>query len=185
MYDIYEKLRDKAILDSEMIQDIECRKGNDPNFDIYLGDVLSYAVYRDRRELVRYLLLSVPDINVNHRNYYDESTALYYCDKVSNLKLLLSHRHLDVNIQNNMGETGLHRICYWGHKACVRELLVDARINTYIRNYHGEMTRDIALERGYPSIAKIVGNSGYTTLLRIPTASLLHDIVRMIIEEYV
>jgi len=159
-----------------------------PGFDINSRDASNWsllmdAVHRDRRELVRYLLLSAPDIDVNHKCSFG-NTAFYLCGDISIFKLLLNSRDLDVNIQNDWGKTGLHRLCSLGRKALVKEYLLDARVNTYIRNKWRETARDTALERGYPEIAKIINNSRHTILLRIPNKTLLYDIVRMIIEEY-
>jgi len=183
---ILNKIRWSDINDSEIIQEMESAK-KIPGFDINLGcdnqnwSSLMYAVNYNRKELVRYLL-SDPGINVNHRSIYN-STVMHICDQVSILKLLLSRKDLDVNIQNDLGRSELHRACQMG-QALVKEYLLDARINTSIRNKYGDTTRDYALKYRYPDIAKIIGNSRYTTLLRIPNASLLYDIVRMIIEEY-
>ena len=188
---IYDKIRQTGIDDSKIIQDIEHAKET-PGFDINLGhnkdnlSLLMTAVYHGRKELVRYLL-SFPGINVNHSTYY-ESIALYYCNEVSILKLLLSRKELDVNIQSTcLGYewTGLLEFCYHGREACVRELLLDARVDAFIRDIDGVMAQDVALNVGCPGIAKIINNSRYTSLLRIPNKMLLYDIVRMIIEEYV
>ena len=185
---LHKKINNEAILDSEIIQEMESLKRNDPKFDINLGDdyrnwsLLMYAVDNCREDFVRYLL-SYPNINVNHRSNYDY-TALHVCGQVSILKLFLDRRELDVNIQNDLGQTGLHRLCSLGRKALVKELLLDARVNTSIRDGWGETARDIALRNKDYNIAKIIGNSRHTTLLRIPNYLLLHDIVRMIIEEY-
>jgi len=181
------KIWDKSIIDSEIIQEIEI-----PSFDINLEcnednwSLLMAAVYMDRKELVRYLLLSFPGINVNQRNNFNY-TALHFCNKVSILKLLLSCKDIDVNIQNYEGETGLHLVCYYYRecKVYIREYLLDARVNVLIRDNSGQMAQDIALRRRYPMIAKIINNSRYTSLLQILNRALLHDIVRMIIEEYV
>ena len=184
---IYDKIRDIKIPDSEIIQDIEHAKCKDLGFDINLGNknnwsLLMNAVDNRREELVRYLL-SIPGINVNHRSF-GGNTVLYSCETVSILKLLLNRRELDVNIQNIWGYTGLHRSCFWGRKACVKEYLLDARGDAFIRDRDGDTARDNALRRGYVDIAKIISNSRYTSLLRIPNASLCRDITRMIIEEY-
>ena len=168
---ISEKIWNKEILDSEIIQDVESAK-KIPGFDINLGNkednwsLLMYAVYYCRKELVEYLLLSFPCININHRSVYD-STALHSCDNVYILRLLLV-KDIDVNIQNDWEETGLHKRCYWGHKACVKELLLDARADVLIRDDDGKTARDIALVNRYSEIAKIINNSGYISLLRIP-----------------
>jgi len=187
MDNIYDNIWSGSILDSKIIQKMECAK-KDSKFDInFIKDgsdwtLLRCANFWNREELVRYLL-SNPNINVNHRSNYN-STVLHFCEQVSILKLLLDRRDLDVNIQNNHGSTGLHRVCWWGCKALVKEYLLDARGDALIRDDDENTGWDIALREGCPDIAKIIGNSGYTPLLRIPNASLLHDIVRMIIEEY-
>jgi len=174
--EIRNKIMDKAILDSEIIQEMESAK-KIPGFDINLGcdgvncSLLIYATYYCREDLVRYLLTD-PNININHRSNYN-STILHYCKDISILKIFLSHRDLDVNIQNIWGYTGLHWVCYWERETCIREYLLDARINTSIHD-----------KFGYPGIAKIIGILGYTTLLRIPNKALCKDIVRLIIEEY-
>ena len=182
------KICDNEILDSEIIQDTESAKRNDPGFDIYLDDrgncsSLMYAVDHGREELVRYFL-SDPNINVNHRNNKG-NTALHFCKQVSILKLLLDRRELDVNIQNKWEETGLHLVCYRCKAACVREYLLDARVSTSIRDGWGRTAQNIALKHQCPDIAKIINNSRHTTLIRIPNNLLLYDIVRMIIEGYV
>jgi len=173
-------------IDSKIIQDIEHAKET-PGFDINLGykdnwSLLITAVYYCRKELVRYIL-SFPNIDVNHRSYYG-NTALHCCDNVSILKLLLDHKDLDVNIQNEGGETGLHHACYMGRKTCVKEYLLDARADILIRDENGVMVRDYALIYGYLGIANILKRVQHTSLLRIPNRALLHDIVRMIIDEY-
>jgi len=189
MDNIRNKIWDKAILDSEIIQETESVKRNYPRFDINFiqdGDdwrLLMGAVYWKRKELVEYIL-RVPGINVNHRSI-NGNTALHYCDNVSILKLLLSRRDLDVNIQNDWGETRLHNLCRAGYKVCVRELLLDARVNTSIRDKWKETALDVAMWcKHCHDIAKNINNSRYTTLLRIQNNLLLHDIVRMIIVEY-
>jgi len=184
---ISKKIWNNAILDSEIIREMESVKEKDPGVDINLGcnednwSSLMIAVLFDRKDLVEYLFLTYPNINVNHRNYYG-NTALHFCRHISILKLLLSRRDLDVNIQNDdLGYTGLH---YNWNIELIRELLLDARINTSICDNKGETARDIAMMYKCYNIAKIMSNSEYTTLLRIPNSALIHDIVRMLIEEY-
>ena len=182
------KLYDHKIIDSKIIQNIEHAKRNDPEFNInYVNScsqtLLMNAVNSGREELVEYLLTD-PLTNINHRST-NGNTVLHVCIQVSILKLLLDRKDLDVNIQNNWRETGLHDFCFYGHETCVRELLLDARINMSIRNKFGDTARNTALISKWHGIAKIINNSGYTILLRIPNRALLHDIVRMIIGEYV
>ena len=184
MDNIREKIWNEAIPDSEIIQEIDI-SGFDINLrcDDYNCPLLMGAVYHGRKDLVRYLL-SDPNVNVNnHISNRFNNTALHVCKDVSVLKLLLDRKELDVNAQNKWGWTGLHFMYYWKREACLRELLLDARINVLIRDNCGKTVLEFALNRG--RIAKIINNSRYTSLLRIPNRALLHDVVRMIIEKYV
>jgi len=132
---IFDKIEDN-INDSEIIQDIEREKCNDPKFDINSGcdgnnwTLLMDTVEHGREELVRYLL-SVPSIDVNTTSIY-YYTALHFCRQLSILKLLLNRKDLDVNIQNYYGQTGLHILCTFRYKTLVRELLLDARIDVLL-----------------------------------------------------
>jgi len=185
---IYNKIRDKSIPDSEIIWDIEYAKCNDPEFDINwcIGNwtLLIHTIVKNRKELVKYLLM-FPGINVN--KYRDGYTTLYYAccyDSIYSLKLLLSHRDIDVNIQTKYGWTGLHCACRHYHIEIVKELLLDARINTLFRDRWERSARDLAIKEGCLEIANMLKIVQYTPLLRIPNEILIHDIIRMIIEEY-
>ena len=154
---IRNKIEDDAIIDSEIIQDIESVKNNGFRFNINCRDSLGYTLLADaivwrRKELVEYLL-SDPRINVN--------------------------------TQDMSGWTGLHDACSNNNIEIVRKLLLDARVDTSIRNEYGDTVRDIAIWEGYLGIANMLKRIGHTSLLRIPNASLCKDITRMIIEEYV
>ena len=177
-----DKIQDEEILDSEIIQTIESAKKKYFSFYINWTDhdtyfkwtFLIFAVIHNREELVRYLLAD-PRISVNY-GFGGNNTAIHLlCDNynassISILKLLIGHKDIDVNIQNWKGRTGLHRLCIFGHKEGVRELLIDARVDLTIRSNEGKTALDIAVIWGH--------------LLRIPNEMLVHDIVRMIIEEY-
>ena len=195
---IYNKIKDKAILDSEIIRDIEDAKRKDPDFDInwcnennyrgnpflmrYLGcTLLVSAVHCNREELIEYILAD-PDIDVNHKSC-DGYTALHYASD-SILKLFLDRRDIDVNIQTIIGWTRLHILCIYGYKTSVRELLLDARVNPSISDRWERTARDNAILYGHFGIANMLKRTGLTFLLRISNRALLHDITRMIIEEY-
>jgi len=181
------KLRDKTVPDSEIIQYIEHAKQRDPEYDInWRSDcrwsLLMYAAKYDRKELVRYLLANPNSIKQNSLFHF----ACSHIDVLPFLKLLLSHRNLDVNIQNCNGWTGLHLACYWGSEECIKELLLDARVDTLIRtNIREDTAQDIAIREDRHNIVKMLKGAGYTSLLRIPNKALCRDIVRMIIEEYI
>jgi len=187
MNKIHDKIRKCTVSDSEIIQEMESAKREDPKFDINWTDkyggwsLLLCAAICYREELVRYFL-TYSDINVN---YKDDGgyTSLHFAHGPI-LKLLLDHRDIDVNIQNDGGWTGLHRVCYWGRKACVREYLIDARVDILIRSKWEKIARDYAIKQGYIGIANMLKKVLCTSLLRIPNDALCRDVVRMIIEEY-
>ena len=187
---IHDKIYD-VVLDSEIIREMESTK-KIPGFNInwiYYHDhnrtLLMTAVFQNCIKLVKYILAAHPDININHQDNNGE-TVLYRTRSVYVLKLLLKHKDIDVNIQNNkLGCTILHILCYSNNIDLIRELLIDARADVMIRDNQGKTARDIAINYEYDEILYILKRIGCTTLLRIPNASLCKDIVRMIIEEYV
>jgi len=98
MNNIHNKIWDIAILDSEIIQETESVKSNDPKFDINLecGDVdnwslLMFAIRRDRRELVRYLL-TYPNIDlimvIQHCIFVNGFLFLDYFSAIGTLMLI-------------------------------------------------------------------------------------------------
>jgi len=193
MKKINNKIWDYAILDSDIIQEMESAKNKDSEFDINWVNIdhgctsfLMFAIIRNRIELVEYFLED-PNIDVNLRNSICGNTALHISCYTNNIpiKLLLDHRDINVNIQNHSGWTALFPACLNNQIKNVRELLLDARVNTLICDDQGKTARDIALEWKCPGIANMIERTGYTFLLRIPNASLCRDIARMIIEEYV
>ena len=201
MKETYWKILNNTILDSEIIQDIKSAKNNyfrfgfGFRFDInwvydhsYSTDnkwtFLIHAVNNRREELVEYIL-SFSDINVNYKDGFGR-TALYFCDQVPILKLLLSRRNLDVNTQSNGGRTVLYNLCYYENDMCVKELLLDARVDIMIHNNRyrfGCRAAGIRRKKAH-RIANMLMKIIYTPLLRIPNWVLCRDIIRMIIEEY-
>jgi len=176
-------VRVNEVLDSEIIHDIESVK-NKPEFDInyeHLHDypLLMVAVLFERKELVRYLL-TCPNINVNSWSHSKNAALILACrrNNVPIIKLLLNHRDINVNIQDKEGCTGLHS----AQKETIKELLFDARIDIMIRNKLGYTAQKDCLSYSY---CKIIRNSRYTLLLRIPNDLLCKDIVRMVVEEYI
>ena len=121
---IREKIYDDAIIDSEIIQDIESVK---KHFGFYLDinygkypegySLLMGAVLWNRKELVRYLL-TYPNININKMNDKAFTSLIFACCKgnVPILELFLCREELDINIQDNAGWTGLHWACYYGYE---------------------------------------------------------------------
>jgi len=185
---IRDKILNKEVPDSEIIQTIEYY----PNFDINWCDkdwtLLIWAIIRNREKIVEYLLTN-PNIKVNQKSLTNvDNVALHSVCGSGNipiLKLLLGHKDIDVNIRDNHGWTVLHFAC--GNSNCfefVKELLLDARVGILINNDWGNTAWNIAINWGHFRIANIIKKTGYTSLLRISNGSLLHDIVRMIIEEY-
>ena len=187
MNKIWNELWKSEIPESEIIKDIEkipafnvnCTDENnlhDSNWTLLMG-----AAFHDRKELVRYLL-TYPEININQKND-DDKTALYYAYDVSILKLFLTHRDIDVNIQSK-GWTVLHHMCYDGIIEIVQEFLLDVRVDVSIFNKFYNTALYIAIKEGRHGIANMLKKIRYTSLLRIPNRLLCRDIVRTIIEEY-
>jgi len=185
MNKIYDKIRKCIIPDSEIIQDIEHAKRNDPYFDInnVIYGSWSSLIIQKREELIEYLLAD-PNINVNYEDW-NGYTALHCAYNIPNLKLLLGHKNIEVNIQNKYGWTVLHRECYNNHIEIIKILLLDSRINIIIRNNERKTAQDYAILKGHLGIANMLKRTGRTSLLRIPNKMLCWDITRMIIEEYV
>ena len=189
MRKILYKIENEKIRNSVIVQDIKSVKTN-AGFDINWTNsqgvtLLIEACHMHRKELILHIL-TYPKINVNHQNKSGDTAlhAICYNSKknIPILKLLLNRKDLDVNIQDNSGYTGLHFVIYDVEMA--KELLLDARINTSLRDKRERTAEDYARWTGHSGIAKILRNSRHTTLLRIPNELLVHDIVRMIIEEY-
>ena len=112
---IRDKIHDHKILDSEIIQDLKYERNNNLEFNInwidrspnWLGfSLLMHAVRSDREELVGYLL-SIPGININYTTRTANTTALHLTKSVPVLKLLLSRRDININIENIRGYTAL------------------------------------------------------------------------------
>ena len=192
---IWDKIMDKEVLDSEIIQEIESVKHNDSGFDINGLDeerdgwtLLKYAVRSNREKLVEYLLMD-PNINVNHKSPLSEFTAMHllciYTDNVHILKLFLGHRDININNEIFLSQTELHCACCNNRIKIVKELLLDARINIMLGSLWGVKARYIAKDEGHVRIVNILKRIEYTFLIRIPNGVLCRDIVRMIIEEYV
>jgi len=180
---IKDKIWNSKILDSEIIQEIESAKYKDPGFDINLADnnnhtLLLCACVCNREKLVEYLLAD-PNIIVQRPRF-----ILCCTFKLDILKLLLGHRNINVNIQNEDGCTGLHHACERIDYGIVRELLLDARIDIMIRDRWGITALDNAISWKRREAMIMLRRVLHTTLLRIPNKALCRDIVRMMIEEY-
>ena len=190
------KLEQTNISDLEIIQDIEYAKREDPKFDINSGDedewlLLGCVVHQNRIELARYLLKNT-DIDVNVQTGYMMCSALSAVESVPMLKLLLEHKDIKVNIRDTDGFTVLHGIARCNEIDLARTLLLDARINVLIGNHinwHYPYCKfkawDFAVQNKNYGLAKMINNSRYTTLLRIPNVFLFNDIIRTIICKYI
>ena len=118
-----------------------------------------------------------PNIDVNYR--CNGWSAIFHCSTVSILKLLLSHKNIDVNVQDKTGCTVLHILCYDTcraysnktilHYLCcytchvyakkikiIKELLLDGRINLSIEDIYGKTALEYAIHFKNDYIAKII-----------------------------
>jgi len=152
MYRICDKIGRTKFYDSEIIRDIESAKIN-PNFDINDGywSILMQAILWNREELVKYIL-TYSNIDVNTH----AGGIMWGNIHIHILKLLLAHKDFDVNIQDRNGQTGLHYACARNNIENVKELLLDARVNTLIRDNWGNTALDIAIRGGHHEIAKML-----------------------------
>jgi len=179
---------DKKILfssnsDLEIINTIKKYEFNiNEESDFGSWTILISACESGRKELVKFLL-TYKDININHKNRYGD-TALQVCWNKECLQELLRHKNIDVRTQNKYNRTALFSSRTISHVESVIELLLDARIDPFICDNWNNTAQDIALYWGRYRSAKIIGNIQYTSLLRIPNGSLIYDIVRTIIREY-
>ena len=190
LYDeIYTKVMYNNVSDNFIIKKIK-NMGSD--FDVnriyrtidIKWPLLTIACFVGREELVRYLSTH-PKININLIDYYHDTALHIACEynRINSLDLLLKNSSINVNIQGHGEHTALHYASK-GHRNVCKALLLDSRIDVMLMNCDGETAQDRALRMGHYSIEKMINNSMYTALIRIPNKTLLHDIIRMIIEEY-
>ena len=178
MKHILHKILNERIPDSEIIQNIK-RKDSEYTY-------LLHAINKKREKLIEYLLTD-PDININ-RIYSDitpHASAFHWAcmSNIRILKLFLGRKELDMNT-TSLESTGLHWACGANKIRIVKELLLDARINISVRNIWEQTALDIAIRQEHHRIANMLKKVQYTSLIRIKNNLLCHDIIRMIICEY-
>ena len=112
-------------------------------FDINMVDGINHSLahYAVENDSVNILpsLASVPNINLDMKNDYGNTPLLLavLSHKTSIVRVLLQYRNLiDINSQNNDGNTALHVACE-KRQADIVDLLLEAGCNLSIRNNHG------------------------------------------------
>ena len=182
----------KKIKDTDQIN-INWKTGNHTFVDDKNRDKWTFlmaACYKDRVELVRYLL-SHPELVINLLSDYFWDTALHIAciyNRFDCVNLLLKNPFINVNNRASVDHslTALHYACIYGHILCAKLLLLDSRVDVGIISDYAKSTPErCAIQRGHYAIGKMICNSICTCLLRIPNASLCKDIIRTIIIEYI
>ena len=71
----------------------------------------------------------------------------------------IKNTNLDLNIQNNYGNTAFHHACYYDHLAIVEFCIKDARLNLNIQNNDGWTAFHYACDNGNTSLISLFLNS--------------------------
>lgn len=135
-------------------------KVNTPNINGHTA--LIEACYSGHENIVK-LLLEVPELDINHQSI-KKHTALLAATKreyVDIVKLLLNSKYgVNVNTQNQFGDTPLMEAAYSGNLELTNLLLEVPGVDTNIQNNSGYTALMWAAEKGHHHIVDI--------LLRIP-----------------
>jgi ankyrin repeat protein len=124
-----------------------------PKVDVNCVDVDNFSLlfklcHEVRFDLVE-LLIKKPNLKINYGgNDPDEWTPLmvtcstygYSKINIENVKLLLSHPDIDVNIQDTDGRTALLIACKGGYLEIVKLLIDKSKINFDITNYKDDIS---------------------------------------------
>lgn len=121
---------------------------------------LMIASSAGRVEVVRYLL-SLPQVDVNHRNV-NRQTALHYATSKNHREIahLLLEAGADVNASDKYGATPLHRAASQGHDKIVHMLLAHPKIHIDVRNSEGNTPLFVACEEGREDSAIALARKG-------------------------
>ncbi|ETN72542.1 ankyrin repeat protein [Necator americanus] len=121
---------------------------------------LMIAASAGRVEVVRYLL-SLPQVDVNHRNN-NLQTALHYAASRNHAEIthLLLEAGSDVNAADKFGATPLHRAASQGHDKIVHMLLGRPKIHIDARNSEGNTPLFLACEEDREDAAIALARKG-------------------------
>jgi ankyrin repeat protein len=134
-----------------------------PQIDVNCVDVDNFSLlfklcHETRFDYVK-LLLKNPTLKINYGgNDSDEWTPLmitcfqygYHKNmSIDNIKMLLSHPDIDVNIQDGDGRTALSIACNGGHVNIVKLLINKSKINFDITNFKNDIEIYHLLKKKY------------------------------------
>ncbi|KJH47990.1 ankyrin repeat protein [Dictyocaulus viviparus] len=127
---------------------------------------LMIATSAGRVETVRYLL-SLPEVNVNHRNE-NHQTALHYASSKNRKEIthLLLEAGAEVNAADRYGATPLHRAASQGHDGIVNMLLSQPKIHIDAKDSEGNTPLFLACEEGREDTAIALARKGADPLLK-------------------
>lgn len=127
---------------------------------------LMIATSAGRLEIVRHLL-SLPDVNVNHRNQNRQTPLHYACSKNHGvITQVLLEAGADVNASDKYGATPLHRAASQGHNRIVHMLLAEPKINIDAMDSEGNTPLFLACEEGRDDVAIALARKGADPLLK-------------------
>lgn len=136
---LLEAIRDNNLILFQKL--VNCNKYD----SVYLHETLLHtAVSFNRFEMVKIFIEL--GIDVNTKNRYGNTPIIYLENNYDILKLLLENG-ADVNIQDNNGDTLLHILCFSNCSYQILEMLLDYKINPFLKTKHGENAFEIAKRR--------------------------------------
>jgi ankyrin repeat protein len=71
---------------------------------------------------------------------------------------LITSEGIDINAENEDGQTAFASACLEGHEQAVRHLMQVEGVIIDIKDKHGKLPRQLALEKGYDSIVALFDN---------------------------
>ncbi|KAK6744470.1 hypothetical protein RB195_011277 [Necator americanus] len=139
---------------------------------------LMIAASAGRVEVVRYLL-SLPQVDVNHRNN-NLQTALHYAASRNHAEIthLLLEAGSDVNAADKFGATPLHRAASQGHDKIVHMLLGRAKIHIDARNSEGNTPLFLACEEDREDAAIALARKGASLTVKNKEEQTPLDVVK-------
>ena len=125
-----------------------------------------------RMSVSKYLLCEVSELDVNSTFFHNNNTALHYVvwhskddntqlhqacitgdvTEVSRLVFLIDNK---INVQDNNGDTPLHKACYHGHSEIIKTLMLVEADET-ITNDEGETPTQVAESYGHSELLPLL-----------------------------
>ena len=91
-------------------------------------------------------------------------TALMYAAHNNHLDMvvsLMNHPGIDLNVQDGIGLTALHRAVFYNRPAILAQLVSDDRVDTSLKDkFNSDTPLKLAIHYGRPECAKILREHG-------------------------